>query len=85
MTGVMNLDGILGTDIFCKLGFEMMAAALPGEMAWFTVMGLNMAPDFYPLFLLLKSETKVLYWPGPGFSGEILVACTVVCFLLCAA
>ena len=45
MTGIRKRDGILGTDIFCKLGFETTAAARPGDIAFTTVIGLMMAPE----------------------------------------
>ena len=38
-------EGMLGTDIFCRLGLETTAAARPGDTAFTTVMGLMMAPD----------------------------------------
>ena len=45
MTGVKKRDGIDGTDIFCKLGFETTAAARPGDTALTTVTGLMIAPE----------------------------------------
>ena len=44
MIGVRNLDGMLGTDIFCKLGLLTAAAARPGEIGLITVIGLMTAP-----------------------------------------
>ena len=45
MTGVRKRDGMLGTDIFCKLGFDTTAAARPAPTAFTTVTGYIMAPD----------------------------------------
>ena len=39
MIGVRKRDGILGTDIFYKLGLLMAAAARPGEIGLITVKG----------------------------------------------
>jgi len=39
MIGVRNRDGILGTDIFYKLGLLTAAAALPGAIGLITVKG----------------------------------------------
>ena len=44
MIGVKNLDGILGTDIFCKEGLLSAAAARLGLTAVITVIGLITAP-----------------------------------------
>lgn len=45
MTGVKNFDGMLGTDIFCKLGLDTAAIARPGETLVTTVIGFMIAPD----------------------------------------
>ena len=54
ITGVKNREGILGTDIFCRLGLLTAAAALPEATAWTTVIGFIMAPE--PLLGLLFFE-----------------------------
>lgn len=46
MIGVRNLDGILGTDIFCKLGLLTAAAARPGAIGLITVKGFITVPLF---------------------------------------
>ena len=66
MTGVKNLDGMLGTDIFYRLGLLAAAAALPGETACKTDIGLMMLPLVPGLMDLLKADTFVSYDPGPG-------------------
>lgn len=73
ITGVRNLLGILGTDIFYRLGLLAAAAALPGETAYSTEIGLITALGAALAIGLPwppgKSETAVSYWPGPGASG----------------
>ena len=44
MIGVKNRDGMLGTDIFYKLGLLMAAAARPGEIGLITVRGCMTEP-----------------------------------------
>ena len=44
MIGVRKREGILGTDIFCRLGLLIAAAALPGATGLMTVIGLIVAP-----------------------------------------
>ena len=52
-----NLEGMLGTDIFYKLGLETTAAARPGEIAFTTVTGFMIAPDVRPgLWFLVATE-----------------------------
>ena len=64
--GVRKRDGMLGTDIFCKLGLLTAAAALPGETAFITVMGLIPAPRGLRLGDVNEDSGKGSYYPGPG-------------------
>ena len=66
MTGVKKREGMLGTDIFCKLGLETAAAARPGETAWITVIGLIIAPE--PLLLGLAFRVM----PFDGTAAMVL-------------
>ena len=47
--GVRKREGILGTDIFYRLGFLMAAAARPGDIGLITVIGLMTVPLGLPL------------------------------------
>ena len=47
MTGVKKRLGILGTDIFWRLGLLAAAAALPGDTTWSTDIGLIIALGGY--------------------------------------
>ena len=71
--GVKNLDGIEGTDIFCKAGLLTTAMALPGLMGESTVTGLITPLMTRGLLWLAvglkKSDRNASYWPGPGISG----------------
>ena len=74
MTGVKKRLGILGTDIFWRLGLLAAAAALPGDTAWSTEIGfITVLGAYFAVGLygpeLTKSENAVSYYPGPGFSG----------------
>lgn len=48
MIGVRKRDGMLGTDIFCRLGLETAAIARPVDTAVITVIGLIIAPEVLP-------------------------------------
>ena len=69
MIGVKNREGILGTDIFCKLGLLIAAAARPGAMGLMTVNGLITAPLGLSRLGVTKEDLCGSYEPGPGESG----------------
>ena len=58
--GVKKRDGILGTDIFCKLGLLTAAAARPGDMGLTTVNGLITVPLGLPRYGVLKLDLWAL-------------------------
>ena len=69
MIGVKNLDGMLGTDIFCNEGLLCAAAARLGETAVMTVVGLIIGPlVFLDKLCPTKADMLVSYCPGPGDS-----------------
>ena len=69
--GVRKRDGMLGTDIFWRLGLLTAAAALPGDIGLITVTGLIRIPLGLPRFGEEKPELgNGSYRPGPGASGS---------------
>jgi hypothetical protein len=61
------LDGIVGTDIFCKAGLLLAAFALLGDTDEITVVGFIIIPlSCLVIGEGLKSLRSVSYWPGPG-------------------
>lgn len=69
MTGIKKREGILGTDIFCKLGLETTAAARPGETALTTVIGLIMAPD-----VLCGLDYRIRLLPSKAVDADCIPA-----------
>ena len=70
--GVRKREGILGTDIFYRLGFLMAAAARPGEIGLITVIGLMTVPLGLALAPLGESNCEATgsYSAGPGKWGS---------------
>ena len=64
MIGVRKREGMLGTDIFCRLGLLTTAAARPGDTACTTVIGLMMAPE--PRYGLVGLLNFVMMAPVSG-------------------